>query len=896
MTTDSPRTAAPLPGPHSRQWHTLDVPAVAAALDVDPASGLTEEQAAERLAACGPNALDEAPPRSKLRLFADQFRNLLILVLASAALVAALIGHVTDALVVGFVLVLNAVLGYVQETRAATSLANLKRMLAWRARVRRSDRVVEVDTADVVPGDVVMLAAGDKAPADGRIVWSNNLAVDESALTGESEPVDKSSDAVADPDAALGDRTSMVHMNTVVARGRAEVVVTATGMDTEVGAVAGMLASVEAEDTPLQRQLDHLGHRLAAVAGIAVAIVLGLSLALGDSLGNALIDAIALAIAAVPEGLPAVVTVTLAVGVSQMAKRQAILRRLASVETLGSTTVICSDKTGTLTLNQMTAVRLLREGLDVEVTGLGYSPEGELLVDSRPLAPGVLDAALVSIALCSDAVVRDGAVVGEPTEGALVTLAAKGGVDVDAVRRDCPRVGEIPFDSAAKYMATFTRGAGSGILVAAKGAPDVLAGHCDLDDVERTAVTAGVEELALTGLRVLAVASRTIPVSEFEAAAEADDLASLVAGMHVEALVGVVDPARTEVREAIALCHSAGIQVKMITGDHAATAGAIAADLGIEGDTVTGTELDELDDAGLAGAVTTAGVFARVRPQHKVRLVRALKDRGEVVAMTGDGVNDAPALKAADIGVAMGITGTEVTKEAADMVLADDNFATIVRAVQRGRTIYENILTFVRFQLATNFGAIGTILLSRLLRMPMPLEPIQILLVNLIMDGPPAVALGLDPPRPNTMREPPRDPRAAILDAPRIAKLLWVGFVMMAGTVLMFAWGRSTGGDEQGVTLAFATFVFFQVVNALLSRTERRSVFGTHTLTNRYLWIALAGVVALLVAVVTVPFLHRFFKTTSLPISHWAAAALTASALLWLEELRKLWLRATTRT
>ncbi|MBX7158871.1 MAG: HAD-IC family P-type ATPase [Acidimicrobiia bacterium] len=891
MTTEP--TDPALPGSRAqRDYHTLDVDQVAAALGVVLDRGLDDGEAAGRLADVGPNRLDEAPPRSKLLVFVDQFRSLLIVVLAAAAAVAALIGHVTDALIVLFVLLLNAVLGYIQENRAASSMETLRRMLAWHTRVRRDGAVREIDTTDVVPGDVVLLDAGDKVPADGRLVSATNLAVDESTLTGESEPVDKSADAVSGPEAALGDRTSMVHMNTVVTRGRGEMVVTATGMDTEMGAIAGMLSSVEPESTPLQRQLDHLGRRLAAVAGIAVVVVMGLSLALGDTIGNAMIDAIALAIAAVPEGLPAVVTVTLAVGVSQMAKRRAILRRLASVETLGATTVICSDKTGTLTMNQMTAVHVWRNGLDVTVTGAGYSSAGELLAGGAPLESGTLDPVLVPLALCSEAVVRDGELVGEPTDGALVTLAAKGGVDVDAVRSEYRRIAEIPFESAAKYMATFTQDDGGAVLVAAKGAPDVLVERCDLEPPALQAALAHTEALAGDGLRVLAVATQSVDQATFDTALAAGDLGSLVRGLHLEALVGVVDPPRPEVRDAIRLCRSAGIDVKMITGDHALTAAAIAADLDIRGSVVTGAELDALDDAELEAAIPGIGVCARVRPQHKVRLVRALKDRGEVVAMTGDGVNDAPALKAADIGVAMGITGTEVTKEAADMVLADDDFATIVGAVKRGRTIYDNILTFVRFQLATNFGAIGTILLARLLRMPTPLEPIQILLVNLIMDGPPAIALGVDPPRPNAMSLPPRDPQAAILDAPRITRLLWVGFVMMVGTVSMFAWGRSDGNEEQGVTLAFATFVLFQVANALLSRTERRSVFGRHTLTNRYLWIALAAVIALLVVVVSVPALHGLFKTTSLSAPQWAAAVLTASTLVWLEELRKLWLRA----
>jgi P-type Ca2+ transporter type 2C len=635
-----------------------------------------------------------------------------------------------------------------------------------------------------------------------------------------------------------------------------------------------MLQSTTTGMTPLQRQLDVLGKRLALVAAGAVALFIALELGRDRDLGETLIDAVALAVAAIPEGLPAVVTVTLAVGTHQMAKRGAIVKRLASVETLGSTTVICSDKTGTLTLNQMTARVLVVGDERFDLDGEGYSTVGELTPTPTDAAREAAEVA----ALCSDAVVRDGDLIGDPTEGALVVLAEKVGLDVLAVRRDRPRVAEMPFDSATKVMATAHATDDGDTLVLVKGALDVVLEQTDLDDAGREAHLAIMRELAADGLRVLALARRVVPGT-----IEGDDLTRHLTHLELVGVAGLLDPPRTEARDAIAVCHRAGISVKMITGDHATTAEAIARQLGIAGEVLTGAELDELSDDDLRDRVDGIGVVSRVSPQHKVRMVRTLKDRGHVVAMTGDGVNDAPALKTADIGVAMGITGTEVTKEAAAMVLTDDNFATIVGAVERGRTIYSNIVTFVRFQLATNLGAIFTLLAAPLLGLPVPFSAIQILWVNIIMDGPPAMALGLDPPRPGGMDEAPRAPGARILTARRLGVLASSGAVMAVGTLSVL----HLAPEDQARTMAFTTFVAFQLVNALNARTEQASIFRAATFTNAKLWIALGVVSVLQILVVHVGFVQDLFDTTGLSALEWLTALAVGSSILWVEEARK---------
>ena len=896
------------------EWHVLTADETTTQLEVDPAAGLTSAEVADRTARYGPNRLAETPSRPRWKLFLDQFRSGIVVLLAGAAVLAAAFGDLKDPIVIAVVLLINAVLGYTQEAKASNALAALEEMLVSRVRVRRDGAVREVVTDDLVPGDVVLLEAGDRVPADGRILMAANLSVDESALTGESVAVEKDGSVAPGPEVPLGDRVGSLYMNTTVTRGRSEMVVTATGMATEMGKVADLLNAAEVGDTPLQRQLDGLTKRLAAIALVAVGLVFVLQMVQGETFGDAALGAVALAVAAIPEGLPAVVTVTLAVGISQMAKRDAIVKRLHSVETLGSTTTICSDKTGTLTLNQMTAREVVRGGRSWAVTGEGYRLEGSFLdADEREVDPAELRSTLVPAALCADAVVRtddvgEPEVVGDPTEVALVVVAAKTGIDVDALRTERPRLGEVPFDSATKFMATFHRAEDDDdvVVVYVKGAPDVVLDRSTsfldgdgstraLDEESRSARHADNGRIASEGRRVLAVASRRLPAAEVLGAdGQVDDPDRWVEDLVLHALVGIVDPPRAEARDAIRLCHRAGIDVKMITGDHASTAGAIAADLGIEGRVVTGDELTAMDDDQLAEAIEGIGVCARVSPEHKVRVVKALQARGHVVAMTGDGVNDAAALRTADIGVAMGITGTEVTKEAGDMVLTDDNFATIVGAVERGRTIYDNIVKFVRFQLSTNLGAIGTILTASLLGLPVPFTPIQVLWVNIIADGPPAISLGVDPPAPGVMHRRPRRTDAPILSISRVAGLLFFAAVMTAGTLGLFVWARDAYGEPVALTMTFTTFVLFQMVNAFNARTEHRSALSRYAFSNPKLWAAIGGVVALQVLATTWGPIQRLFDTETLSVAQWGLCIAVALTVLVAEEVRKVvarWIR-----
>jgi P-type Ca2+ transporter type 2C len=875
----------------------------------DPVTGLTTAEVEVRRARHGPNSLPEPVVRPAWRRFVDQFRSGIIAVLTAAAVVAAAVGELKDPIVIAVVLVANGVLGYIQEGRAEEALGALRRMLAHEARVRRDGEVRVVTAVEVVPGDVVLLEAGDRVPADGRLLVAVGVAADESMLTGESEPrakdvepstsdveprvndagLDARTGAGGSEARSVGDRHGELFMQTTVVRGRAELLVTATGSATEIGKIAGLLATDSSPETPLERQLSAVGGRLAVLAAAAAALVLGLALLRGETFADALLTAAALAVAAIPEGLPAVVTLTLAVGVRSIARQHAIVKRLPSVETLGSTTVICTDKTGTLTLNQMTASRLWHRGVAHTVDGVGYGSSGGTIDGEHPSS--LIDA-LGHAVLCNDALVRDGELIGDPTEGALVTLAAKGGIDVEALRRRCPRDGEIPFDSATKTMTTMHRTQG-GELMVVKGAFDVVVDRCshlldaegrvELDRAGRAAVTAVAEEFAAQGLRVLAVASRG-PATE----PPGGDGRSDVGELSLELLVGILDPVRPEARDAIARCRGAGIVVKMVTGDHAATARSIATDLGIDGDVVTGAQLDALDEEQLAEAIAGIGVCARVSPTHKVRLVAALQAQGDVVAMTGDGVNDAAALRRADIGVAMGSSGTEVAKDAADLILTDDDFTTIVDAVERGRTIYDNIVTFVRFQLTTNLAAIATFVLAGLVGLPVPFSPVQVLFVNLIVDGPPALSLGADPPKPDLMSRAPTGMGAPVLTARRLAHLGFLAAVMTAGTLGVLAVTEGSTETGSAITMTFTTFVLFQVVNAVNVRNGWHTVFSRRTATNPALWIALVSVTALQVAVVQIGPLADFFGTTPLGAAEWAIAAGAAASLLVLSEVARL--------
>ncbi|HXV92178.1 MAG TPA: HAD-IC family P-type ATPase, partial [Pseudonocardia sp.] len=784
------------------------------------------------------------------------------------------------------------------------------------AAVRRDGRTVSLDAAELVAGDVVALQAGDRVPADGRLLSSTGLEVQESSLTGEAQPVGKSATAEVGPAAPLADRTTAVFMNTTVTRGHAELVVTATGMRTEIGHIAGMLHEAKPEPTPLQRQIAALSRTLALIAGAVIVLVFALGLLRGQDFAELFVTAVSLAVAAIPEGLPAVVAFTLAMGTTRLARRGAIVKRLASVETLGSTSQICTDKTGTLTLNEMTARELRFADRRFTVTGEGYSTDGRIRTTDGSPPPPAVDEALLAMALCTDSELRDGEVIGDPTEGALQVLAEKGGIDVAALRQERPRVREIPFDSDYKYMATFHRftdDTGRQVVRCfVKGAPDVLAARADrylgreevvpLDDTARERFARGNAELAEQGMRVLAIGAQDFPVDAVDAVEDADDLQALLDRVVLIALVGIVDPPRPEARQAIRECRQAGIRVRMITGDHAVTAGAIAGELGVPGRAVSGEDLDRIgDDAELARRLDEVGVVARVSPAHKIRIVRALQGRGDVVAMTGDGVNDAPALRKADIGVAMGVTGTEVTKEAATMILTDDNFATIVRAVREGRGIYDNIVKFTRFQLSTALGFVLTFLVASLTGIAggAPFTALQILFVNLVMDGPPAMSLGVDPVSRDAMGRPPRRPRERILNRPRMLRILLASAVMAAGTLAVLVWAPGPE-PELGVpttagTMAFVTFVFFQAFNLLNVRSDTRSVFSRETFENRSAFVATGAVILLLVLIVEMDVVHGFFTTTDLTSAQWLVCAAVGSAILWTGELVKIVLRSRAR-
>ncbi|MFF5497385.1 cation-translocating P-type ATPase [Streptomyces aquilus] len=872
--------SAPSTTPALPDVHQLDVAEAAARLGVEPATGLSTREVTERAAAFGPNRLAEPARRPEWLKFLDQFRNWLIGILLIAAVVAGAIGDIKDALVITVVLQINAVLGYLQERRAERSLEALRRMLVPTARVRRdgAERIVEADT--LVPGDVVLLEAGDRVPADGRLTVAESVEVAEAALTGESQPVAKSTAATGP--VPLAERTGMLFMNTAVTRGRAEMVVTATGMRTQLGAIAEALRTGPEPASPLQVQLDSLGRRLALLSGLAVALYALVALVEGESLADIALRAVALAVAAIPEGLPAVLALTLALGVHRMARRGAIVKRLASVESLGAATVVCSDKTGTLTLNEMTVRALWTAGRLHEVTGEGYGTRGTVR-GAEGRAGRLLDAVL-PFALCNDARLTGDGYVGDPTEASLVVLAAKAGMDADGLRAELPRTGELPFDAATKFMATFHTDPDGGTRVHVKGAVDVLLERCaeiltadgvrPLDAAQRAGVLAVTAELGGSGLRVLGAAT---------ALTDGPPDPTALPPLTLVSVAGIADPPRPQARDAMALCRSAGVAVKMVTGDHADTAAAIARELDIAGAVVTGAELDRMTEEELAARIDGIGVFARVAPEHKVVIVRALSNRGHIVAMTGDGVNDAAALRAAHIGVAMGRAGTDVAKEAADVVLTDDDFSTIVRAVREGRAIYDNIVKFVRFQLATNIGAILTLLGASLAGLPAPLTAAQLLWINIIMDGPPAMALAVDPARDDVMRHPPRDPAERILDARRLMAITRAGAVMALGTVGLLALARDRVGTDTALTMAFTTFVLFQLFNSLCARADDGPLLGRHQLRNRTLWLCLAGMLAIQVVAVHVAWARTVFGTVPLDAGQWALCLATAATVVPVE-------------
>lgn len=891
----------------AREWYAATVAQVSEAFAVDPVRGLSAHEAAERLHAYGPNALAAEQPEPRWRAFLRQYADLMQLVLVGTAVVSVVaLRDLSTGLVVLGLTVLNALMGLHQEGKAAESVAALRQMLVMTARVRRDGVLLQIPAEELVPGDVVGFEAGDKVPADGRLVVAASLEIEESGLTGESTPVPKSVDPVPGPGVALGDRLDVAYMNSQVTRGRGEMIVTGTGMETEVGHISGMLSAVEQDETPLTRQLDRLTVVITLMAAVALVAIVLLGLARGEDFDTLFLVGISLAIAAIPTGLPAVVTMLLSLGTRELADAGAIVKRLRSVETLGATSAICSDKTGTLTLNQMTARRLVLAGRRFGVDGEGYATTGRILATGG--GPDVrLEPFLLPMALASDAVVRDGACVGDPTEGALVVLAAKGGLDVEETRLAFPRVAEVPFDATYKLMATFHRVQVEGRVVVrcfVKGAPDVLlarsARYRDVDgtsrplDDGRTRVAAENDALAGEGMRVLALAQRDVDPAELERG----DLLELVTGLELLALVGIVDPPRREAADAIAECRAAGIRVRMITGDHATTAAAIAAQLGIEGRALTGAEFAAMSDEHLEAEIDGIGVVARVSPEDKVRLVDVLKRRGQVVAMTGDGVNDAPALTRADIGVAMGITGTEVTKDAAEMILTDDNFATIVTAVERGRGLYENLMKYVRFQMVVLVGFILTFVGAGVFTIAdgVPLSPLQILWVNFAIDVVLAVGLGFDAPGDDLMRRRPRPPDAPVLGRALGTRLVVDGVLIAVATLLVVAWAEPRYGLLTATTMGLTAAALTHVVAAAGWRDQRRSVVSHETIANgRFVTLSLV-VLGLTVLVTSLPILQRLFGTTDLTPAQWGVCLLGALGYLAGAEVARAVARAVDRS
>jgi Ca2+-transporting ATPase len=890
-----------------KAWHALEVDELSRALHSDTERGLTAAEAAARLAQHGPNELPQAPPASPLKLFLDQFSSLIVWVLIGAAIVSGLLQEWIDAAAIIAIVILNAVLGFVQEFRAERSLEALKQMVVVTARVFRDGSLVSLPARELVRGDLTQVEAGDRVPADARLVYATGLQTQEASLTGESTPVVKSSDPIPQEEIPLGDRHNMLYMGTVVVSGKGRALVVGTGLHTELGRIATMIqeaTQAEREETPLQRRLEQLGHVLLWLCLSIVAVVFVLGELRGIPVVMMFLTSVSLAVAAIPEGLPAVVTITLALGVTRMVKRHALIRRLPAVETLGSTTVICSDKTGTLTKNEMTVTALYQGGEIFTVSGEGYAPVGDILSFGEPVKPDArpgLKALLRASVLCNGAELweEEGrwTILGDPTEGALLVAAAKTGIRKEEIEMAAPFLGEVPFDSERKKM-TIVRRTATGPVAFVKGAPDVLLRDCRawidrdgctnaLTDEVRQEILAANQNFASQALRVLGVAMRPL-----DRAPEAFDAVTLERDLIFLGLMGMKDPIRSEAKVAVEACRTAGIRTVMITGDHKDTAVAIARELGILNEkeqAVSGAELDRLSDAALADQVERIAVYARVSAEHKLRVVRAWKSKGAVVAMTGDGVNDAPAVKAADIGVAMGITGTDVTKEASDMVVTDDNFASIAAAVEEGRAIFDNIRKSVHYLLSCNISEILVMLLATLLALPLPLLPVQILWINLVTDGLPALALAVDPKDPNLMKRPPRRPETRFLDRDRIFLMFGQGLFMTLITMLAFVYCLySMDNDlDRARTVTFMVLVGAQLAHAFNCRSDRLSLFKLGFMTNKPLLWTVAGSSVLQVGLLLNPWTRDVFKLATFNPEHWLMVFTVGPLMLVAVELWK---------
>jgi len=898
-------------------WHSLPSEEVIKRQETDLENGLSPEEAARRLEEVGPNELTEQPRPGFWQHLLAQFRSFVVLLLVAAAVVSGVLGEVYEAIAILLIVVLNAILGVVQEGRAEQALAALKKLASPDAHALRGGHLVKVPEREVVPGDVVVLEAGNYVPADARVVEVHNLKISEASLTGESESVSKEPDKEVAEDAVLGDRKTMAYRSTTATYGRGKAVVVGTGMRTEIGKIAELIQAVGQEDTPLQTRLDQLGRWLAYGALAICGVVFVLGFAYGNEVLDSFLTAVALAIAAVPEGLPAIVTINLALGMREMVKRNALIRRLPAVETLGSASAICSDKTGTLTQNVMTAVRLYVPGVRLEVHGASGSPEGHFHVfDEQDRMgervktldyPGVQQ--LLSGALLSsdarleinDDPTAPYTVVGDPTEAALVVAAAKANLWREKCEDRYPRVDEIPFDSTRKRMTTLHKDPRSdGYIAYVKGAPDVMLDLCShvLREGEEFALTRPLRDhmmnvnrdMGQEALRVIAVAYRrfeTKPQMEPEVVEK---------NLVLIGYIGMIDPARPEVKPAIEKARQAGIRTVMVTGDYPETAQAIAKEIGLlrdqNGRVMSGAELEQTDDARLAEIVDDIDVFARVSPVHKVRIVEAFRSRDYVVAMTGDGVNDAPALKRASIGVAMGITGTDVSKETADMVLTDDNYRSIVSAVEQGRIIYSNIRKFVYYLLSANVAEIVTIFVATVLGYGSPLSPIQLLWLNLVTDGAPALALGVEKGDPDVMERPPRPPNEPIIDFNMRTNMIVQSLVLSAVTLGAYFLGLHWEGIDLGHSMAFVTISIAELFIAYTARSELFSVFGIGAFKNRYMQYAVLTSTVLLLLTIYVPFLQPIFNTVALSWREWQVILPLTLLPPLATEIAKIWLRA----
>lgn len=893
----------------SPEWHTLSPDEVLKALGASP-GGLSDAEVRRRLARYGYNRLAPPERRGPLTRLALQFHNILLYVMVAAAAITAMLGKWLDTAVLLVAVVVNAIIGFVQEGRAEAALDAIRELLSPRALVLRDGRRHEIDAAELVPGDIVLLRQGDRVPADLRLTAVQELRIDESALTGESVPVEKGTEAVP-LDAPLGDRRGMAYSGTIVVNGQGTGVVVATGEATELGRVNVMLASVRSVATPLMRQINRFGRYLAAtIIGIAAVMFAFGTLVQGHPADEMFLTVVALTASAIPEGLPAIMTVTLALGVQRMARRNAIVRRLPAVETLGSVTVICSDKTGTLTRNEMTVQRLATADAVFDVSGIGYAPHGEFFLEGRKTEPGrfpVLHLALRAGVLCNEAHLREKEgewrLVGDPTEGALLAVAMKGGLDPEKEADAWPRLGLIPFDSTHRFMATYHRGPDGQPWIFMKGAPERVMGHCTeqfhedgprpLDPDYWESVS---HNMAAMGLRVLAIAAKPADVGEglgFE---------DVETGMQLLALAGIADPPREEAIRAVRECHSAGIRVKMITGDHALTACVIGRELNIgDGEhSVTGQQIETMSEEELRRVTREVDVFARVSPEHKLRLVAAMQAEGHVVAMTGDGVNDAPALKRADVGVAMGRKGTEVAREAAHMVLTDDNFASIAHAVEEGRTVYDNLRKAIIFILPTNGAETLTVVVAILLGLALPITAVQILWVNLATEITLSLALAFEPPEPGVMKRPPRRPDAPLLTPFFYWRIASVSLLAFAGTLGAFLWTLSPTGnpffapqfDAEHLALARTVAVNTLVMLELVYLFNTRFIVGSALsraglLGSPYVLGASAAVMGLQLLFTYLPVAQRLFDTRPMSATHWGLVLGVSLAVFFIVEVEK---------